>query len=503
MSGDADRGFASRVLVPSRHHVSTIVLATLLISCPLLSCPLIPSRGASPAATPARPGTAPLSSPTSTAVARAASPVVRESLLKRPTTFTAAALPTSATPGQAATPTPPRASPTPATTEPNHTPTALPTAPSPTARATAGPVVTPTAQPGAFLAEVLPGGGGRNPLLQMLPALRESPGPAWLQEGFRVTYRVQTASIAQAADEEGSAGAGFIQYDLVALDAGQVVCSMKFYLDIGNGLLIPSLVAPAFGAYGAGDFWVDPESLKDAEGLASDELTVARMSTNIGDSSYNAVRFEYRKEDAEYVWMFDEASGLLLFYRHAIGGEDATHRQLADMTLARQRQLDLPWQGGSLPDWVRDGNRLRYQGAYSVWTMGSPAASLPYSVSVEVKRTATRWSEHQISDRLSGQAGSVTTRVTGLSQLSDAIWLPAEAIDALLRSRTLDHDPVTGAETTVSQGPGETLTLTESGAAYETALTYDTRNGMLVAMAQQTQTGIASIIIELQLTEWQ
>jgi hypothetical protein len=235
--------------------------------------------------------------------------------------------------------------------------------------------------------------------------------------------------------------------------------------------------------------------------VANEELAVVRMPTTVSGKTYQAVRFQYNTQGAEYVWMFDEASGLLLFYRHAIGTEDATHRQLTDATLVGQRQVRLPWRMGSVPDWVAAGGYLQYDGAYSVFTMGSPAASLPYAVSVEIKHVGAGWSEYEVSDYLYGRVNSTARRVTGVAQIFDALWLPPEAVGTLRDGQVLDRDPVTGAEVTVSRGGDGSITLTESGQAYRSALTYDERDGALVAIEQETTTGVATIVIELQLAE--
>jgi len=351
--------------------------------------------------------------------------------------------------------------------------------------------------PSGELAKVLPGGAGESPLLQAFPELRDSPGPDWLREGVRVTYRVQSATIADAYDEGGAAGAGFVQYDLVALGGGLAVSSLKFYLDTGSSI-IPSFVLPSWGIPGAGDYWLDPKALENAEDAANSEVTVTRLPTTIGGEQYQAVRFEYKADEAEFVWVYDEVSGILLFYRHAIGDGD---KQLADSTLMGRRQVKLPWRGGSLPDWVREGSSLRYEGTYSVGVAGSPAVSFPYSVEATVKRTGQGWSEFEVSDYVSGRLNGSSSRVSGVAQTGDAFWLPEEALRALRDGQRLDRDPVTGAEVTVSRGESGTITLTETGATYTIALTYDESDGALLAMEQQVSSGFATTAIQLQLVE--
>jgi len=446
-----------------------IMLLALLISCPI-ACPLAGRERKSTATSTAMPTATPITptyTPTATLEARAAPPSPTATVSEPMEQAATAQLPT-ATPSDSRTP--------PGTSVP--------------------PVLaTPS---GGFDLAVIPG-AEKARFLEVFPELHRSSGPEWLQEGVRVTYYVQSASIPRAG-EKGSSGAGYAQYDVVALTDGLVVSSLQFYLDTGDDVVVPSLTLPLFGVAGVGDYWIDPKALKDAERVADDELSVYRTATTIGGNQYKAVRFEYEKPEAKYVWMFDEASGLLLFYRHRIGEEDAP-RQLADSTLVERRQIAVPWEGGSLPGWVREGLHLRYRGSYSVWTIGSPAASLPYSTSVEVKRVGSNWCEYEVTDYLSGRRNTTARRVSGAAQISGAFWLPAEAIKALRAGRTLDDDPVTGAKTGASRGHRGTVVITESGEAYRTVLTYDERDGRLLRIEQQTNTGIATILIELQLVE--
>ncbi|MGQ9554164.1 MAG: hypothetical protein ACUVWR_08640 [Anaerolineae bacterium] len=396
--------------------------------------------------------------------------------------------------------------------QPEDTPEAEATATA-TRRSAPSPEVTETKSaisgPAGELAAILPGGAGGNPTLRFFPELRDSPGPDWLQEGVRVTYYVQSASIGKIFDEElgeirekTTAGAGYAQYDLVALDGGLAISSLKFYLDTGRAI-IPSLVLPSWGVPGAGDYWVDPKALEraeEAEAAAEGELTVTRMPTTIQGKEYQAVRFEYKTKGAEYVWVFDEDSGILLFYRHAIESEDED-KQWADATLVQRRQLKLPWQNGSLPNWVREGAFLGYEGTYTVEIMGSPSGSMAYAVEATVKRVGHGWSEFTVSDYLLGRLNGTGTRISGVAQITGPIWLPREALRALGERRALDRDPVTGAETSVSRGQPGTIVLTEAGAAYTTTLTYDDKDGTLLAMEERVSSEIATIIIQLQLTE--
>lgn len=342
-----------------------------------------------------------------------------------------------------------------------------------------------------------------NVFLVLFPELRDAPAPEWLRLGMRVTYRVQSATIAQAAGEEGSTGAGYLQYDFVALDEQAAVSTVRLDLDEVNGNgVIPFMTLPSAGIPGAGDFWIAPEVLRDAERVASDKLEVVRGPADLEGHTYQAVRFEYRDEGVFFAWLFEEETGLLTFYREEIGTETDPKRQVTLMWLVGERTVKLPWRGGTLPGWVEEGARLDYTGSY-IW--GSPAAgvpdtTLPSSVSVDLSRCGKTWCAVDLTSKVQGQPQVHSTRMVGAAQIFDAFWLPPEALDVLEDGQVLDRDPVTGARISVERHGDGTIVLTEEGAAYAIALVYDERDGMLEAMFQETHNGLIEAVIDLRLT---
>lgn len=361
------------------------------------------------------------------------------------------------------------------------TPTPLPMAPLP------GPGSASSLVPGLEL----------NPFATLFPELLRSPAPSWLREGTRVSYRVMSATIAQLPDESGGGGGGVGEYDVVAIDQGTVVSTLKLYLDTGNQGLVPNLIFSSFGRLGVGDYWVHPSVLRNAERVANDDLAVLHMPTTIAGRAYQAVRFEHHRQDAVTVWMFDEATGILLYYRHSVGSELDPRRQITIMELLGQRQKTIPWQADAVPAWVARGGVLRYTGGTTVWITGQPTSPLPYAVTVQMGRSYNRWSEFQLSD--STTVGPVPSRVTGVAQLFDNLWLPAAALTVLRsgRARVLDEDPITGARITAERSADGAIVLTEAGAAYRVVTTYDSRTGMLLGIHRETPVGVGAIVVDV------
>lgn len=364
------------------------------------------------------------------------------------------------------------------------------------------PVPLPTAPlPAPGSASSLIPGLELNPFAILFPELLQTPAPSWLREGARVSYRTMSATVAQLPGETGGGGAGVGQYDVVAIDQGTVVSTLKLYLDTGGQGLVPNLIFSSFGRLGVGDYWVHPGVLRNAERVANDDLAVLHMPTTIAGRAYQGVRFEHHRQDAVTVWMFDEATGLLLYYRHNVGGELDRHHQVTIMELLGWRQKTIPWQADVAPAWVARGGVLRYTGATTVWISGQPSSPLPYATTVQMGRSYNRWSEYQVSD--STTVGPPVSRVTGVAQLFDNLWLPTAAMTALRsgRARVLDADPLTGAQITAERSADGAIVLTEAGAAYRVVTTYDGRTGMLLGVHRETPAGVGTIVVDVRLAE--
>lgn len=340
-----------------------------------------------------------------------------------------------------------------------------------------------------------------HPLLQLRPELATIGAPDWLSEGTRVIYQAMSATLTADPNDTGSSGAGLLQYDLVALDAGSAVSSVKFLLDAGTGGYTPSLVLYSLGVPGSGEYWVHPDGLRDAESLAGDELVVARLPTEIGDTTYNAVRFEYRPENALYVWMFDEESGLLLFYRHDIRLNSGA-QQLSSMSLVSVRRLDVPWAGAEAPEWARTGTTFAYSGAYTPIISGVGPTPLAYSAQFRVRLASEHWWLCDVSQTTAGTSGSQSQRLSGASQLADALWIPPEGLQAMQRGQVLDSDPTTGIELVVTQTGRDTVVLSETGALHQATLVYDAREGILLASEFESYTPLVTTNISLELVQW-
>jgi hypothetical protein len=291
-----------------------------------------------------------------------------------------------------------------------------------------------------------------------------------------------------------------MQYDVVALDRRSAVSSLKFILDSGNGILTPSSVSPSYGVPGAGDFWISPQALAHAEDAIAPDVAVVRMPTTLNGQTYAAVRFQYEDARSTYVWMFEEATGLLLFHRYELRYADGDTEQAGQQAFVAMRDLNLPWRATRIPAWAKPGASLRYDGGYSVLLPGSSAATMPYGLQVELRQAKLRWFEYDITDYLYGRPNSTGPRVNGVVQATDALWLPPRGLAALEPDQVIDDDPVTGFTTRVEEVRDDVVVLRSSGRYHDAWATYDSDSGVLVGVTSSVKSGIATIQIDVQLT---
>ncbi len=330
----------------------------------------------------------------------------------------------------------------------------------------------------------------------LFPELLTLPAPAWMREGQRISYYVQSANIAQGPDDTGTGGAGYLQHDIVALTSTSVVVASTLYGETGGGVIPASTFGAAFHP-GVGDFWVNPAVLVEAESVATDELAVVRMPYTVADHEYDAMRFEYHSGDAVTISMFDTATGLLLYYRHTVGADAASTRSSSEAYLLGRRQLRLPWRGTKAPAWLAEGDRMNYVGTRSVYVTGSPSGQFAEQAAVNVAMAQARWSAFSVDSTTAGITNGTVDRVTGVAQLSGALWLPAEALRTVVRRPQLDRDPVTGIVLSYVRNADRSITLTEQGDLFRIDNTYDGRTGGLTATRIEMQIGVAVQVTEL------
>ncbi|MFN8444374.1 MAG: hypothetical protein U0175_26560 [Caldilineaceae bacterium] len=336
-----------------------------------------------------------------------------------------------------------------------------------------------------------------NPFLLLFPQLEQMAAPDWLKEGTRVTYASAFGTI---GGENGGAGSGYIQYDVVAQDKKNVATTQSIFLDVnGNGILSSSPGLPAIEIAGSGQFWLNPEVLADAEQVANDNLSVTRMTEqDAAGKRYKVLRFQYEDDRSRTASAIDAESGLLIFFTQTILNRDGTRNE-SQLRLAGIRQLKLPWKGKAAPTWAKKGLTLNYAGTHVTTIPGGNPLSLPRTFSAKVQQVNKRFTLFTTSSSYNQQPEGDAPSLTGLAQMT-GLWLPKEALSSKARTGRIDRDPITGVVVSWQRRSGN-LIIQEEGPSWQSTLTYDGSSGVLIAIQLARQTGIATEEIELQLQQ--
>lgn len=364
----------------------------------------------------------------------------------------------------------------------------------------------------------------QNIFLDILPALRTAPAPAWLQPGTRITYFSAAASIAaqrtklvedpagpwevtgpdgskrRYREEDisgaGKGGAGYSVLSVVYLDKSVAVLEIRSYAMLNyGGPSTLALVGGAVGLPGAGsDFWMHPRVLAQAPNLQLGELKVLRMGYALRGRQFRVVRFQGTNSS----WNYEETTGLLLRSTSTAettvlvppAGSSGPVVQRAGGTIIAQttfmdaRTPAIPWAQTPAPAWLANARRLRYEGTFTVYVPGSPVVPLPVYVTLERQHFGGQWARYIQRVTMPNVPGlppmeNTTTRVYGPAHIG-GLWVPPEVQSQLRVGQVLDRDPATGVVATVSNDLGGGFGVTEANEIHRIDYLYDTRNGILV-----------------------
>jgi len=382
----------------------------------------------------------------------------------------------------------------------------------------------------------------QNIFLDILPALKTAPAPAWLQPGTRITYFSAAASIAgertklvedpngdwevtyangskkkfreQDISGAGKGGAGYTVLSVVHLDQSVAVLEIRSYAMLTyGGPSTLALLGGAVGLPGAGsDFWMHPGVLARAPGLqVGDELQVLRMGYALNGRQFRVIRFQGKSSS----WNYEETTGLLLRTTSSAEttvmvpppGTSGPITQRAGGTLIAQntfmnaRTPAIPWARTPAPSWLANARRLRYEGTWTLYVPGSPVVPLAVYVTFDRQHFGGQWARYTQRVQMPNVPGlppieNTTTRVYGPAQIA-GLWVPPDAQTQLRPGHELDRDPATGVVTTVSTDAGGGFGITEANALHRIDYVYDSRTGILFYI-RTTDRGL-NTVIELRL----
>ncbi len=366
----------------------------------------------------------------------------------------------------------------------------------------------------ALGASTLPSGLD-NPLPLRYPELNRAIAPSWLEEGYRATYNalVSTSDTEHGGGIDygtGSAGNGLAQVDLVALEDGKAATYTQAYVpDTLNAWKIASS-GGSVSPEGYGEFWCSPDVLRNIPEKADDDLTVQRLPMTVGGKEYQAVRFDFKNENYEIALVYDLDTGILLYHTFNYSPEfreagtlAASRGNYGTYELRNLRKIEIPWEDGKVPSWLRQGSTLNMQGQSIIQLQGTSPYSSPLEVRLSVLQSGDKFAVMTQETYSQDSAPSQIRTVSGVTQLL-GFWVPQEAL--ALSPGLIDSDPDTGMQISVIESDSGNLIFEKTnGVDYRALFAYDAK-GRLVEIYQEfnpdttTASGFGSVrVVDLQL----
>jgi hypothetical protein len=342
----------------------------------------------------------------------------------------------------------------------------------------------------AFAASTLPS-GIENPLTIRYPELALAPAPEWLEEGTRATYYVLSGTSDSQRDENreygtGSSGYGLSQTDVVALEHGKAATFIQSYAPDVQGAFRPLVGIGSVDVPGCGDFWCNPDVLRNIPERASNDLTVQKIPLTLSNKVYDTIRFDFKVDYSSY--------NLNDNYLARSGNH-------ASYEIHNLRNVQIPWIDGQVPSWLATGDTLSYQGQKVVQVQGAQPYSFVLSVQGRAAFVHNRFAEMQLSVYSQDAATpSDTAIVSGIGQLL-GFWIPKDAMTDL-RPGIVDWDPDTKMQVSIVQSDDRGAIFEKTNQQdYRAQFAYDA-SGKLVQMVTEynpdvmTTTGFGSVRTE-------
>jgi hypothetical protein len=325
--------------------------------------------------------------------------------------------------------------------------------------------------------------------------------PDWVTPGTRIVWHVASASVAgsryryeedpsgpyvqrstgkhyrrieESADEpfgRGS-GEGLLAVDVQSVGPDQVVTSASLYvLDRARGgalTYVPIGGGPEpSGALDA--VWLHPAIL---EGLAA-AGTGPGMDVYAGPYPLDGVDHDTIVLAAGPQHLtFDRASGLLLvgtsgarettLQVHLPGEDPATGRSmLTHQRLLGVRQRAMAGTGAPVPDWLRQGASLVYEGSYTL--LGS---AIPARLTLTAEAVGPDWARFHALHETAAYGITSTNEARAVSGGTGPFWYDPAALAGMQMGDVLDEDPILGTRTRVAdagewQGGRHVVIVTE------------------------------------------
>lgn len=260
-----------------------------------------------------------------------------------------------------------------------------------------------------------------------------------------------------------------------------------------TGPLVPINQGAYIGPASGGDWYINPQALANLPDSRGGGVTVLRMPYTVNGVTYNAIRIQQESDTSTFAHIYDIKDGKLLATFNSAMSADKKSTTFAYATLLGVRQMNLPWLGRDLPDWLKQGTVLHFDGT-KTFEAKLARYSFPTAVSLEMRITGVgqRYYTYSQTGSMSAsgfpsQYGQENSQVGGIGQ-PGGLALPPDALATLQTGQVIDEDGVTGITVSVKdigQDPNgrKTVVLQAANQAYSAEATYDKDTGMIMELS--------------------
>jgi hypothetical protein len=266
----------------------------------------------------------------------------------------------------------------------------------------------------------------------------------------------------------------------------------------------------------ASDYWIHPEVLKKIEPLNQGGVFVGPVPYVLGNRKFNAMRFQTDSATAHTAYTYDLDSGILLHYgASSIGGDVLTplpngqkagigtgSTHLTHSMLVEVKDIDLPWKGAPIPQWVGQFRELRYDGNIITAIQGVQPMGQSLNVIMTPKARGEGWLRF---------GSTVTTQVPNFQPIQsnnensagtctvNGLWIAPQALAKLKLNQVIETNEHIKTKSIVSDIGRGYVTTSEIGQLHRIDVAYDTNTGIMtgVSIKQQNQLSVVTTQVRL------
>jgi hypothetical protein len=379
------------------------------------------------------------------------------------------------------------------------------------------------------------------PLRVLLPTAVGSGPPPGLRAGTRLVYFGMSGTIASTRsrlvlDEDGNwiddatgeryreepvtggAGGGFTVLRVGHVDEQVVQVGVRVYAwDIATGVASYASSSGLVTYAGcASDYWVHPLALATLAERNEPGLRILRMPYRVGDHVFDAIRIQSSSESGYTAYVFDLATGLMVFHGSRSTGPAVWTPSLGDRAdlgegsttlvtiwIVDAADVAVPWADAPVPAWVDRVQALEYEGTMTTFTASAAPLSLALRHVATPDLRGAGWLHLRTSTWLQSVAGMPPGQLDGVDASGTGsiggLWIAPSALAALAPGQVIDRIAALDVSTTVGAVAPGRVTIVEAGPAHRLEHTYDTTTGVLVALRRVDRGPLAEVVYDLRL----